>query len=124
MNGVPCDLPKSEHCRIISNKSSPIPLTLFLRARFNIFYLRTGAVFLPMHATASAHLMVLNFVTIINLLLVERVHKTESCIAKPHMTVPLLHIPEQFLWSQLMPSVPATQSCLKLRTISPQFQEL
>ena len=74
MNGVTCDLPKPEHCRITSDYSSPLPHTLFLKARFNIFYLHTGAVFLPMNATASAHLSVLNFVTIINLL-VERMHK-------------------------------------------------
>lgn len=77
MNGVICDLPKSEHCRIMSDKSSPLPHTLFLKAFFNIlvFCLHTGAVFLPMHATAFAPLMVLNFVTIINLL-VARMRKT------------------------------------------------
>jgi len=52
------------------DKSSPLPHTLFLKARFNIlvFYQYTGAVFLPIHATVFVHLMVLNFVTIINLL--------------------------------------------------------
>jgi hypothetical protein len=86
LNGVTCDLPKSDNCRIMSDKSSPLPLALFLKARFNIYYRHTGAVFLLMHATASAHLMVFNFATVINLLLVERMLKSESCFVEPHMT--------------------------------------
>jgi hypothetical protein len=74
LNGVTYDLPKPEHCRIMSDKSSPLPYTLFLKVRFNIFYLHTGVVLFPMHATASAHLTVLNLVTIINAL-VERMPK-------------------------------------------------